>query len=147
MDQKRSASCCQQSHKKEHRRSQALIVRTAPGQLQTTKETRRWPRRLAGFAHLLCDPGLAMASLLTLLEVVGQNEHWYRILGLALINLLVVRLIVWLTTTAILYSLVLLHEAWKRSTAGRTYMKALIKYIGLIVLISGASFLLACIVR
>jgi hypothetical protein len=123
MDQKRSASCCQQSHEKEYRRSQALIVRTAPGQIKTVKRTRRWPWRLADFAHLLCDPNLAIASLLTLLEVAGQNERWYSMLGLALINLLVVRLIVWVTTTAVLYSLVLLHEAWKRSTSGRTYTK------------------------
>jgi hypothetical protein len=123
MDQKRSAPCGQQSHEKEHRRSPALIVRTAPGQIQTAKETRRWPWRLTDVAHLLHDPYLAIASLLTLLEVAGQNEHWYGMLGLALINLLVVRLIVWLTTTAVLYSLVLLYEAWKRSTCGRTYTK------------------------
>jgi len=123
MDQKRSAPGGQQSHEKEHRRSQAPIVRTAPGQIQTVKGTRRRPWRLADFASLLHDPYLAIASLLTLLEVVGQNERWYAILGLALINLLVVRLIVWLTTTAVLYSLVLLHEAWKRSTSGRTYTK------------------------
>jgi hypothetical protein len=123
MDQKRSAPCCQQSHEKEHGRSQALIVRTAPGQIQTAKETRGWPWRLADVAHLLHDPSLAIASLVTLLEVAGQNERWYDMLGLALTNLLVVRLIVWLATTVVLYSLVLLHEAWKRSTSGRTHTK------------------------
>jgi hypothetical protein len=123
MGQKRGASCYQQSHEKEHRRSPALIVGTAPGQLQTAKETRGWPWRLADVAHLLHDPSLAIASLVTLLEVAGQNERWYDMLGLALTNLLVVRLIVWLTTMAVLYSLVLLHEAWKRSTSGRTYTK------------------------
>jgi hypothetical protein len=118
MNQKRSAPCGQQSREKARRRSQALIVRTASGQIRTAKGTRRWPWRLTDFANLLHDPYLAIASLVTLLEEAGQNERWYAILGLALINLLIVRLIVWLTTTAVLYSLVLLHEAWKRSTSG-----------------------------
>ena len=107
----------------ESSRSQELIVRTAPKQIKTAKGTRPWPRRLADFAHLLHNPYLAIASLLTLLEVAGQNERWYWMLGLALTNLLVVRLVVWLTTTAVLYSLVLLHEAWKRSTSGQTHTK------------------------
>lgn len=117
MNQKRSVSSGLQSYEKDRGRSLVLIVRTAPGQLQTAKETRRQPWRLADIAHLLHDPYLAIASLLTLLEVAGQNERWYEIFGLALINLLVVRLIVWLATTVVLYSLLLLHQAWKRSTS------------------------------
>ena len=118
MDQKRRPPCCQPSYG----RSQIVRVRTSPGQVKRAQGTRRWLWRLADFANPLRDACLVIASLLTLLEVAGQNESWYGMLGLALTNLLVVRLIVWSTTTAVLYSLLLLHKAWRRSTSGQTHM-------------------------
>jgi hypothetical protein len=123
MDQKRRTPCCQPSHQGARSRSQALRGRTSPGQVKRAQGTRRWLWRLADFANPLRDACLVIASLLTLLEVAGQNESWYGMLGLALINLLVVRLIVWSTTTAVLYSLVLLHKAWRRSASGQTHMR------------------------
>ncbi len=81
--------------------------------IELAKKTRLWPWRLAAFTFSLRNPALVVASLLTLLELTGQNMSWYWIPGILLANLLVVRVIVWLTTTVVLRCLVFLHKLWK----------------------------------
>src|SRR6266581_2120239 len=81
--------------------------------VELAKKTQLWPWRLAAFTFSLRNPALVVASLLTLFELTGQNVSWYWIPGILLTNLLAVRVIVWLTTTAVLYCLVFLHKLWK----------------------------------
>ncbi|MBE3559873.1 MAG: hypothetical protein IMW89_11700 [Ktedonobacteraceae bacterium] len=57
---------------------------------------KKWLRRIVDFINPLRDPSLTVAAVLTFIEEAGQNDAWYIIVFIALVNWLAVRGIVWL---------------------------------------------------
>lgn len=57
---------------------------------------RKWLWRILDFINPLRDPSLTVAAVLTFIEEAGQHDGWFWILGIALINWLAVRGVVWL---------------------------------------------------
>jgi len=74
---------------------------------------------LLDLVNPLRDPSLMVAAVLTFLEEVGQQDSaWWMLCGVALINLLVVRIIVRLVTLVVLGCLVLFRSWRDRIPAG-----------------------------
>ncbi|MBO0778007.1 MAG: hypothetical protein J2P37_04185 [Ktedonobacteraceae bacterium] len=57
---------------------------------------RKWLKRILNFINPLHDPSLIVAAVLTVIEEAGQNDAWYTIAIIALVNWLAVRGVVWL---------------------------------------------------
>jgi hypothetical protein len=76
------------------------------------KTGRKWPKRILDFINPLRDPSLTVAAVLTFIEEANQNNPWYLIIVIALINWLAVRGIVWLVVNFTFASVFISRRVW-----------------------------------
>ncbi len=73
---------------------------------------KKWLWRALDFINPLRDPSLTVAAVLTFIEEAGQHDAWYWIIGIAFINWLAVRGVVWLVVNFAFASTFISRRLW-----------------------------------
>jgi hypothetical protein len=73
---------------------------------------RKWLKRILDFINPLRDPSLTVAAVLTFIEEAEQNNPWYIIILIALVNWLAVRGIVWLVVNFTFAAVFISRRVW-----------------------------------
>lgn len=73
---------------------------------------RKWLWRTLDFINPLRDPSLTVAAVLTFIEEAGQQDTWYTIILIALVNWIAVRGVVWLAVNFTFASVFLWRRLW-----------------------------------
>jgi len=73
---------------------------------------KKWLWRVLDFINPLRDPSLTVAAVLTFIEEAGQHDSWYWIIGIAFVNWLAVRGVVWLVVNFAFASTFISRRLW-----------------------------------
>ena len=76
------------------------------------KTGKSWFWRIVDFVNPLRDPSMTVAAVLTFIEVVEQNNAWYWIVVIALVNWIAVRGVVWLVVNFAFASTFIARRLW-----------------------------------